>query len=78
LDDEKAGVDRPWDDDVLTVLVRYWNISCNLDNFFCLSWSDPFAPVALIGDFGGSSRLKVVAIGEVGDFDSSSRQSIKV
>jgi len=50
---------------VLKVLVRYWKISCNLDNLSCFSWSDPFAVIGLIGVSGGSSRLKVAAKGEV-------------
>lgn len=64
---------------MLIVLVRYWKISCNLDNLSCFSCSGPFALVGLIGDRGGSSRLKVAAIGEVGiDLDSSSTTIVRV
>lgn len=63
---------------MLKVLVRYWKISCNLDNLSCFSWSGPFAVVGLIGDRGGSSRLKVAAKGEVGiDLDSNSTTQFK-
>ena len=53
---------------MLKVLVRYWKMSCNLDNLSCFSWSGPFAvvAVALIGDRGESAPLKVAAMGEVG------------
>jgi hypothetical protein len=70
---------------VLIVLVRYWKISCSLDNLSCFSCSGPIALVGLIGDRGGSgdrgesSRLKVAAIGEVGiDLDSSSNVNYEV
>jgi hypothetical protein len=54
-------------------------MSCNLDNLSCFSWSDPFAVVGLIGDRGGSSRLKVATIGEFGiDLDSSSTTELKI
>jgi hypothetical protein len=65
---------------VLKVLVRYWKMSCNLDNLSCFSWSDSFAVVAvgLVGDRGESARLKVAAMGEVGcGLDSNSTTKFK-
>jgi hypothetical protein len=65
---------------VLKVLVRYWKMSCNLDNLSCFSWSDPFAvgAVGLIGDRGESARLKFAAVGEVGcGLDSNSTTKFK-
>lgn len=77
LEEVSAGVARPWDE-VLKVLVRYWKMSCNLDNLSCFSWSDPFAvAVGLIGDRGESARLKVAAMGEVGcGLDSNSTNKV--
>jgi len=72
--EEVAGVARSCDE-VLKVLVRYWKMSCNLDNLSCFSWSDPFAVVAvgLTGGRGESARSKVAAMGEVGwGLDSNS------
>ena len=78
MDGANAGVDRPWDE-VLIVLVRYWKISCNLDNLSCLSCSGPFALVGLIGDCGESSRLKVAPTGEFGiDLCSSPTETVRL
>ena len=65
MEEVNAGVVRPCDE-VLKVLVRYWKMSCNLDNLSCFSWSDPFAVVA-VGLSGESARLKVAAMGDAGD-----------
>ncbi len=79
MEEVNAGVAGPCDE-VLKVLVRYWKMSCNLDNLSCFSRSDPFpvVGVGLIGDRGESGRSKVAAMGEVGwGLDSNSTTKSK-